>query len=319
MLSSRQDVSAHVPHVTICLIDSRIFRTIKDIVCIVTNMRTKAPHENIQYWIQHPHIANQTLVREVLIRMLNTHGGTGSFLQTCDEGGFSILCFAAKKQDVQIKHVSCMEAPAFLDMGNMRFGKVLIYAEMQFTKTKKEKVSSYLYGILWAPQLACVGKPWASDQNLKGASDLLIAHAALMRFQTESVVPSVAEAISAFKQHVDGFMLLTDLETTHVGTLHNWHACGKLHILQGNVDENGSFQSTDDKLRICPGLVGWECFHRIVAWRCQRYQHNQHQKLVTSLVRRSQRLLWPCLQWRPLPASRLPWPCLQWRPRMQYQ
>ena len=140
--------------------------------------------------------------------------------------------------------------------GFVAFGQVMLYAELQFGELCQDP--AHTVGVLWAPDLCCVGKPWLSQENYMGAFGFIRAAMVLQRYQslTGEASSEYATALKKVRPHLDGIVLITDVRTEKDRKdlpIHIWKMSGGVHVVQGTVVK-GEFRDiyANQKLAVAP-------------------------------------------------------------------
>ena len=154
-------------------------------------------------------------------------------------------------------HVQFVRAPPA--HGFVKFGESTIYVEVKFCSI--DDTPPHTIGILWAPDLFCVGKSHFNDSNYWGAIDYMMFALACERYDDLSIMDQSActtldEKKQCLRAHLAGILVVTEMRSNYFGNrfpLHQWCMSGKLHAVQGTF-ANGEFRDTSahDKLACLP-------------------------------------------------------------------
>ena len=162
-----------MPHCNVCCLDARMFPIIKDITCQIKNVKAAAGNESVLFLINFP-AEHLKLWQKVLVKTFSEKQGYENVKQyyVMSDGepvGGAVICLGNEKEYPKISLVQFLQPPP--DYGCVEFGKLTIYAEIVFSKTAE--VETETVGILWAPDLYCVGKPYLNDANYWGAMEFI--------------------------------------------------------------------------------------------------------------------------------------------------
>ena len=169
----------------LCFLDARHFPTLQAITGQIKQVTASASNEAVLFLLSFPgqHVE---LWRKVLIGTFSERGGYGNvthyYLGGSEEGeeriGQAAICIGEMSPNAMLSHVQFVRAPPA--HGCAKFGESTIYVEVKFCSIKN--ATPHTIGILWAPDLFCVGKSLFNDRNYRGAIDYMMAALAWERY-----------------------------------------------------------------------------------------------------------------------------------------
>lgn len=246
----------------LCFLDARHFPTLQAITGQIKQVTASASNEAVLFLLSFPgqHVE---LWRKVLIGTFSERGGYGNvthyYLGGSEEGEDSIgqaaICIGEMNPNAMLSHVQFVRAPPA--HGCAKFGESTIYVEVKFCSIKN--ATPHTIGILWAPDLFCVGKSLFNDRNYRGAIDYMMLALAWERYDDlsimdESACTTLDEKQQCLRAHLAGILVVTEMRSDYFGNcfpLHQWYMSGKLHAVQGTF-ANGEFRDTSahDKIAL---------------------------------------------------------------------
>ena len=247
----------------ICCLDARHFPLLLDFIHQIKQVKVSAGDRAVLFLLSFP-VQHIELWQQVLVRSFSKEEGYENvvhyFCNDYEEGitlGQAVLLLGKVNENAMLSHVQFMAAPPAA--GHAKFGKSMIYVELRFSKAKKTAAQSI--GILWAPDLFCVGKPYFNDANFSGAMGFMTAMMVYERYGSlctdgGSGLPAFDNALEVFKAHLAGVIVLTDMRSEFFGDrypIHQYKTSGKAHAVLGTF-VNGEFRDTyaHEKLRCLP-------------------------------------------------------------------
>ena len=273
--SERSDpgVASQAPGVLSCLLDTRIIvftelvGTMKRVIAgarrapVLFLLLMCGDAVTIQVW------------RKVLVRTFSPARGyrDATHYWADEEGGVVIsgaggerkrglvaILIGEVSSQVRLSHLQFLAAPPAV--GSADFGEVMFYAELQFTRS--DGIATGTIGVIWVPDLQCVGKPHLSDVNIHGALGLIQASMVFQRYHTlmERDLPWGAlslytQAKEAVRTHLDGVVVMMDMRSHSRDKIpfHIRKMSGHVHVVCGTV-LNGKFRDSyaDQKWNIAP-------------------------------------------------------------------
>ena len=253
----------------VCCLDARHFPTLPDIINKIKQVKASASNEAVLFLLSFP-VQHVELWRRVLVRTFSRREGYANVIQyhlDCVDVDISIgqaaICIGEMKAKAMLSHVQFVRSPPA--HGCAKFGESMIYVEIQFRRPNS--AIAHTIGILWAPDLFCVGKSLFNDSNYWGAMTYMSVTLACERYVSlstrtepeplstrepepepvnEAPYPSVREAMHSLRAHLAGVLVITDMRSNYFGDglpLHKWHMSGKMHAVQGTF-ANGEFRDT---------------------------------------------------------------------------
>ena len=253
-----------MPHCNVCCLDARMFPIIKDITCQIKNVKAAAGNESVLFLINFP-AEHLNLWSEVLERTFSKTKGYENVKQyyvRSDVGG-AVICLGNEKDNPVISLVQFLQPPP--DWGCMEFGKLMIYAEIVFSKTAE--VETETVGILWAPDLYCKEKPIWNDANYWAAMEFirlsLADHMYKRLYKTTPPNPPFEPTLKCMREHLTGIIVLVDMRSTYFDDRHpvaRWQMAGKAHAVLGQWS-NGEFKDAyaHPKIRPSPACYKIRC------------------------------------------------------------
>ena len=236
----------------ICFLDARHFKFLPDIITQITQVKAAAGDEAVLFLLNYP--GKQLLLwRSVLIRAFCQKTHYNNVVQYYVDGidgqssvGQAAIYFGQTTGNARLSHVQFVPAPPA--HGCAVFGTSMPYVELRFHK--HPGANARTVGIVWVPDLFCSGKAWFNDSNYWGAVEMIAAALACERhvtmFENEPVYPSIREAMQSVRTHLDGFLVITDMRSRHLGDgmpIHQWNMSGQMHAVQGSF-ASGEFIDT---------------------------------------------------------------------------
>jgi len=257
--SKKQTTMRHC-NVTVCCLDARLFPRIKDITCQIKKVKAAAGNESVLFLINFP-AEHLKIWQEVLVKTFSAKQGYQNvkqyYVNDMSDGepvGGAVICLGNEKEYPVISHVQFLQPPP--DRGCVEFGKLTIYAEIVFSKTAE--VETETVGILWAPDLYCVGKPYFNDANYWGAIAFIRVSLAYHMYdhlcKNSPPNPPLEDTLKCMREHLTGIIVLVDMRSTYFGDRYpipRWHMAGKAHAVLGQWSD-GEFQDAYADLNIQP-------------------------------------------------------------------
>ena len=195
--------------------------------------------------------------------------------------GLSIMMLGQFAGNTTLSDVVFMEPP--VDMGHVAFGKAMCYVEFQFSNPPK--TSDETIGVLWAPHLFCIAKPWFNENNYQGAITFMMNVVAwnlrdrrddsTTDLTSQSGTTQAIEAVNGLRKRLSGLLVLTDMRSESFAgkwALHQWNVSGKVHALQGQFVD-GEFLDTYRYQNLAPAPVCYRIFARM--GKRALFQHNR--------------------------------------------
>ena len=233
-----------------CCLDSRHFPLFSQFINQVKQVEAAAGDTAVLLLLSFP-VQHIELWKQLLVKTFSREKGynknvTLAFSQDIETDmplGQAVLFLSKDTENAVLSHVAIMESPQAY--GYVDFGRSMIYVEVQIGKVKKklQEKAPQSIGILWAPDLFCVGKPYFNDANYSGAVGLMIERMVSERHRSLCALPYDASedlpfdtALDIVKSYLAGVLLLTDMRSEFFGArypVHKWLVNGKVHAVPG--------------------------------------------------------------------------------------
>lgn len=220
-----------MPYCNLCCLDEHHFPTVIHVVNEICKVKDSVGDDDILFFLNFP-TRPIDVWRKFLIKKFSKENGYEHVRQYHVDGrdaiGQAVIHFCPMKAGAVLHHVEMNEVPA--PIGCVDFGKSFIYVELQFYENKGIDVQTC--GILWAPDLYCIGKPWFSSANYCAVIQYMMAHLAISHYAGASVNdPSkinLMNGVQCLRKHLTGIIVLTDTRSKYFDRIHQWYMSGKV-------------------------------------------------------------------------------------------
>ena len=231
------------PHVNVCCLDSRIFPSVTDIISIIKKVHTNAGG-CVVYFIGYP--TEDPRLATVWSKgiMKNFDNAVYYGTEAHERVGLSIMMLGQFAGNTTLSDVVFMEPP--LDMGHVVFGKAMCYVEFQFSNPPK--TSNEAIGVLWAPHLFCIAKPWFNETNYQGAITFMMNVVAwnmhdrrddgATELTSQAGNTQAIEVVNGLRTRLSGLLVLTDMRSESFAgkwALHQWNVSGGSACFTGSL------------------------------------------------------------------------------------
>ena len=243
-----------------CLLEARRGVYINNLISTIKRITASADTEVLLFLLNLP-LAQIKLWQAVLVKTFckaKGYDNVSHYHLDDEEGGDplgrAVIFFGKLEANATLSYVQFLHAPPTVAFAE--FGELMFYTELEFIEI--HGAFPQTVGILWAPDLFCVGKPMFNDANYQGAFGLLRGAMVYQRYQSLKGVEarSYNQAEQVVRSHLAGIVLMVDMRSEYFGEdfpVHNWKMSGAAHAIQGTVI-NGEFRDTyaHQKLAIVP-------------------------------------------------------------------
>ena len=220
-----------MPHCNLCCLDAHHFPIVIHVINEIDKVRDSAGNVDMLFFLNFPRQPIDVW-RNVLIKKFIEGNGYKNVQQFHVDGkdaiGQAVIYFCPMKAGAVLHHVEMKEVPS--PIGCVDFGKSFIYVELHFYENKG--IDLHRCGILWAPDLYCIDKPWFSSNNYCGVIQYMMAHLAISHYSVRSAHDLskiiLQNAVQCLREHLTGIIVLTDTRSKHLHGVHQWYMSGKV-------------------------------------------------------------------------------------------
>ena len=236
----------------ICLLASRAFPRVPQMVHAMKRVEHSLKDGIFLVFLLNFPVDDINVWQGVLTRTFRNANGCDKvsfhFVDDPDNGvpmGVAVVVFGKADAMVKVSHVDIIRAPA--DAGCVQFGGYIFYEELQCTRLSRGDASVSNIGLLWLPNMVCLGKPYFNNSNYVGIvkmiSRRLVVHRYLSLFGAPLDDYDYKDMESSVKSDLDGQVLITDMWSEYFDTcpMHQWKMPGVAHVVQGHIID-GEFQ-----------------------------------------------------------------------------
>ena len=243
------------PGIMLCTLDSRIYDTIPKTINTMTRIAAAKVNTAVLFFVHFP-VEHVELWETVLVKTFCVAKGYDhvwhyqiNHFDSSDlskaAAGTAVILLGKTDARTKLSHVDFIQAPP--KIGCVDFGQMVFYAELQLSRSHQSS-SGEPIGVVWAPEIYCVGKPYFADANYTGCLRMLTAAVALQRYMSlhDESITDVGLASEALRTHLAGLIMVTDMRSDYFTDnypLRQWKIAGLAHVVEGTIID-GEFCDT---------------------------------------------------------------------------
>ena len=235
------------PGIMLCTLDSRIYDTIPKTINTMTRIAAAKVNTAVLFFVHFP-VEHVELWETVLVKTFCEAKGYDhvwhyqiNHFDSSDlskaAAGNAVILLGKTDARTKLSYVDFIPAPP--KIGCVDFGQMVFYVELELSRSHQSSGGGAI-GVVWAPEIYCVGKPYFANSNYSGCLRMLTAMVALQRYMSlhDGSTTDVGLASEALKTHLAGLIMMTDMRSDYFTDnypLRQWKIAGLAHVVEGTI------------------------------------------------------------------------------------